>query len=70
MSERSYWRRRPAAKAVYERRMATEEAINFRMLSGGMGFAALLLAIYGVCMGNIELVATATVVAVIAKLID
>ena len=70
MSEKSYWRKRPAAKAVYERRMAAEEAINLRMLSSGIGFAALLLAIFGVCMGNVELVAAATVGAVLAKLID
>ncbi|MEE0943999.1 MAG: hypothetical protein UIM24_00915 [Clostridia bacterium] len=70
MSERSYWIKRPAARAVYERRVAAENASNFRMLSQGIGFAALLLAIFGVCMGNLELVATAACGSVLAKVID
>lgn len=70
MSERSYWRRRPAAREIYERRVATENASNFRFLAQGIGFAALLLAVFGVCMGNIELVATAAVIEIVAKIID
>lgn len=70
MSERSYWRKRPAAKEIYEKRVAAENASNFRLLSQGIGFAALLLAIFGVCMGNAELVAAAAVIEVLAKIID
>ncbi len=70
MSEKSYWTRRPAARAVYERRVAAEDASNYRMLSQGIGFAALLLAIFGVCMGNLELVAAAACGSVISKVID
>lgn len=70
MSERTYWSKRPAARAVYERRMKAENAVSFNILSKGIGFAAMLLGIFGVCMGNLELVAAATIAAVLAKVVE
>ncbi|MBS7298144.1 MAG: hypothetical protein KIG65_03580 [Eubacteriales bacterium] len=70
MSERTYWSKRPAAKAVYERRIEAENAVSFNILSNGIGVAAMLLGVFGICMGNLELVAAATITAVLAKVVE
>ncbi len=69
MSERSYWRERPAARAVYERRMEAENASNFRLLSQGISFAAVLFGVFGVCTGDVELVTASAAMAIFAKVI-
>ncbi len=59
MSERSYWKERPAAYEVYQERVRGEIRKNMKILSDGVGFAAVLCGVFGVCMLNIELILAA-----------
>lgn len=67
MSERSYWRERPAAHVVYLERVRGENRKNMEILSNGISFAAVLMAVFGVCMLNFELMLAAAGMAFLSK---
>ncbi len=69
MSKIGYWKARPEAKAVYDERMRAETAKNFGILTGGLNFTATILGVFGVCLGNIELISAAVAVLMLEKAI-
>lgn len=67
MSEKSYWRERPAAHAVHLERVRGESRKNMELLANGISFVAVLMAVFGVCMLNFELMLTSAVMAYLSK---
>lgn len=67
MSEISCWRARPAAREVYDARMREEKRSNARLLSQGIYFTAGLFGVFGVCLGNLELMCASALMALLAK---
>lgn len=67
MSEISYWRARPAAEKVYTEGVKRDEKRNMRILARGVCAAAAMVAVFGVCMGNAELIAIAGMLGILTK---
>ena len=67
MSKTSYWRENPHAYEVYQERVRGEDKKNMKLLSDGVGFAAVLLGVFGVCMCNLELILVAAGMTFLSK---
>ncbi|MBQ7793743.1 MAG: hypothetical protein IJ366_04400 [Clostridia bacterium] len=67
MSERSYWKARPSARTVHDERVRIEDEKNFELLSQGVYFAAAILGVFGVCLGNIELICASAAMVMFAR---
>ena len=68
MSKRSYWKMRPAAERVYISRQRQDAERDMRILARGMYTAAALVFVFGVCMGNFELLAISGALALLGKM--
>lgn len=67
MSERSYWKARPAAEIIYAESVRRDERQDMRILARGFCGASALVAVFGVCLGDAELIAIAGALALLTR---